>query len=416
MRDAIFSGQSAGVTPRTVIPIAAIANARISTGLVRALTAQMYLRESYVSHVPVLDTAPAVLAEFESLCINLKRELVARDPVERAFVAFWPTTAASSVAEAYCVAAERIEAGSAILHAAEGVSERIVLDSYKIVDADLAALIEETGTPAGWYPIIIGYGAVPETPSGVPVPAEALLAPTNVERRMLLPDGLAELKRRLRALYETGRGGKIDEEDEVIGVGEGVSEDDDEAAGSDTGIPIPAETFIEELSQKLEVHPISVYWLLRELREKEGAVSEPEITRFVEEYVSVLVLRLLGHQWPSEIDGRQPLPTWADEDGIIPLTEGTNEAPLIARVRACLASDFGAEHAGAVEREFQEITGKPLTGWLASEFFKRHVSQFRKRPIAWQLTSAGLINATRRGRIAERAGVLLLCVLPPTGH
>ena len=162
-------------------------------------------------------------------------------------------------------------------------------------------------------------------------------------------EALAELKRRLRAAYEAGPGGKVDEEDDDTGNGEDASDDEDEseAAVSGARIPIPAETFLEELSQKLEIHPISVYWLLRELREKEGVVSKPELVRFVEDYLSVLVLRLLGHRWPREVEANEPLPAWADQDGIVPLTEGTNEPALVARVRARLASDFGTERAGA---------------------------------------------------------------------
>ncbi|MGI8549363.1 MAG: hypothetical protein ACR2PL_01000 [Dehalococcoidia bacterium] len=43
--------------------------------------------------------------------------------------------------------------------------------------------------------------------------------------------------------------------------------DEEEAIALGARIPIPAETFLEELSQKLDVHPISVYRLLKEMRE-----------------------------------------------------------------------------------------------------------------------------------------------------
>src|SRR5690606_27821835 len=60
---------------------------------------------------------------------------------------------------------------------------------------------------------------------------------------------------------------------------------------------------------------------------------------------------------------------------------------------------FGAEHGHIVEREIGIFLGlkkhdgwgkhKPITldRWFKDEFFKRHVSQFKKRPIAWHLTS-----------------------------
>ena len=65
-------------------------------------------------------------------------------------------------------------------------------------------------------------------------------------------------------------------------------------------IPIPTETFLEELSQKLEIHPISVYWLLKEGIEQEGWRCLPEERRLAAERVTVMILRLLGHQWPTQ--------------------------------------------------------------------------------------------------------------------
>ena len=44
----------------------------------------------------------------------------------------------------------------------------------------------------------------------------------------------------------------------------GVRYEEEMASGAH--IPIPTETFLEELSVRMELHPISVYWLLEELR------------------------------------------------------------------------------------------------------------------------------------------------------
>ena len=61
--------------------------------------------------------------------------------------------------------------------------------------------------------------------------------------------------------------------------------------------------------------------------------------------------------------------------------------------------EFGAERGAEIGREAGNILGwkngdewgkqKPTTlaRWFEKEFFKRHVSQFKKRPIAWHLTS-----------------------------
>jgi hypothetical protein len=150
--------------------------------------------------------------------------------------------------------------------------------------------------------------------------------------------------------YEAGPGGEAEEDDDGAGNDEeeaGDNEDESEDEVSGARIPIPAETFLEELSQKLEIHPVCVYWLLRELREREGVVSKPELVRFVEDYLSVLVLRLLGHQWPREVEAKESLPAWADHDGVVPLTGSTSDSALIARMRARLSGRLRRPSASA---------------------------------------------------------------------
>ncbi|MBI4602610.1 MAG: hypothetical protein HY721_11685 [Planctomycetes bacterium] len=57
-----------------------------------------------------------------------------------------------------------LEAGdavAAVLHAIEGFSERVVFDAYGLDAGDTAAVLDETGTPAGWFPLVQGYEALP---------------------------------------------------------------------------------------------------------------------------------------------------------------------------------------------------------------------------------------------------------------
>jgi hypothetical protein len=399
---------SAGVFLREPLHVlGAVLNARLSSFLVRSISPKIQLRESYVSRVPLPNHSPDSLAALDPACLAIKRRLVALDPTERSFGGI--AVRATSLTEAWRNLAGEADAVAAVLHTLEGLSERAVFAAYGIAGDDLQAVLDETGTPAGWLPLIQGHDTLPELPSGLEVSREALALLACEPRRTLAAADLDDLKRRLRALYEAGPGGAAHEDDQAPGDDE--DEEESEAAVSGARIPIPTESFLEELSQKLEIHPISVYWLLRELREKEGALSKPELVRIVEDYVSVNVLRLLGHQWPREIERHEPLPAWADEDGIIPLTEGTGEPALLARVRARLAEDFGADRAGVVEREFHEIMGKPLGAWLASDFFKRHISQFKKRPIAWQIASTPATGGKRRGRGAARTASAFACLV-----
>ncbi|WP_447972363.1 hypothetical protein [Nitrospira sp. Kam-Ns4a] len=363
-----------------------VLNCRATSAAARSLRAQIVLTGDYVSRVPLPERIPDSLAAIESACIELKRRLVALDPTERSFGGI--PVRGESLTDAWHNLANDAEAVAAVLHTLEGLSEREVFEAYGIAGEDLQAVLDETGTPAGWFPLIAGYDALPDLPKGIDLP-EDLFAPIGHEPRRTLSAGeLSDLKRRLRALYEAGPGGRVEEEEDAIPSDGEDDEDEENDAALGARIPIPAETFLEELSQKLEVHPISVYWLLREMREKDGVTCQPELQRFIAEYVSVTVLRLLGHRWPKEIEAGEPLPSWADPDGIIPLTEGAGEPTLHERVRERIAEDFGAARVHAIEQEFDEIMGKPLGSWLSTEFFPRHVSRFKKRPIAWQIESS----------------------------
>jgi hypothetical protein len=337
----------------------------------------------------------------------LKRHLVGLDPNERTFAYRLPGNI--SLEAAWQLATDEAEAVAAVLHTIEGLSEREVFSAYGIAGDNLQAVLDETGTPAGWFPLIAGYDAMPELPGELMVDPKLLEPLAREQRCTASPEALADLKRRLRALYEAGPGAQAEDETGV-GEGDGNDEEEQEAAVSGARIPIPTETFLEELSQKLEIHPISVYWLLKELREEEGVVSLLELRRYVQDYFTALILRLLGHRWPKQIEGGEPVPKWADPDGIIPLTDGTGERTLLDRVRDRIAVDFDEGRVDAIEQEFRQITGRGLADWLARDSFPHHVSQFRRRPIAWLLESGRAVDtrweaaSSRRGRRSTRTG------------
>ena len=72
----------------------------------------------------------------------------------------------------------------------------------------------------------------------------------------------------------------------------------------------------------------------------------------------------------------------ADTDGIVPLHQ------LVEEVRNCLAKDFGKDQVEIKEKEIEEILGKNLEEWIATEYFDFHVNLYKRRPIFWHLTSA----------------------------
>ena len=133
----------------------------------------------------------------------------------------------------------------------------------------------------------------------------------------------------------------IDEKDSQSDLSAQAGNDEESETLIGKRIPIPTETFLEELSIKMEIHPISIYWLIKEMREDEGVVCWPECKRYVEDYFTVMILRMLGFRWPKQVEAGEPVPEWADKDGIIPITDHTGEKTLPEHIRDRIGVEFG---------------------------------------------------------------------------
>lgn len=374
----IFSAKGPSVFARPGVEldgIIAYLSSRPVSYLLRATAAALDFSESYIQQAPSLSAQQLNrVALYVSLCRTLKQSLLARDCTQVPFEPksqFLDRARASTLTQ--CLAVE------AVLSTIDGVAEQVIFDFLELDASSVSQVISETGSPAGWFPMVEDHDDLPELPENLPaVSQEVVECLADHERKALSQDEVAELKSHLRSLYQAGIGAK----EETDSVDDDETEGDEEEAVVGARIPIPAETFLEELSQKLEIHPISVYWLLREGIEKEGWRCLPEERRTTSDTLIVTILRLIGHRWPKQIEAGEPVPDWADPDGVIPLTDNTSELSLFVRVRDRLAAEFGN---GNVEREFEEIMGKPLSQWIVADFFGAHISQFKKRPIAWQL-------------------------------
>ena len=131
----------------------------------------------------------------------------------------------------------------------------------------------------------------------------------------------------------------------------------------------------------------------------------------LEDRLSVLVLRLLGHRWPRQIEAGEPVPDWADHDGVIPLTAGTGEPTVADRLRERLRAEDGDLGAQQAEALLVELTGQDLETWLRKTFFTRHVRQFKHRPIAWHLASRPVAAKAARGKRKANGQPAFECLL-----
>ena len=418
-------------------------NCRFASQIVRSLSAKIQLPESYVWNIPFPRRSVPFLVVSEKTCITLKHHLVACDPTERSF-----TGVVSDQAQ--------LDAIAALLHTLEGINEAEVFAACGVAGDDMQAVLDETGVPAGFHPLLAGYDALPDVATDSTDTTDRdqiILSGIGAIRAIRGSDELARIKTRLRALYEAGPGTKesTDNTDttdntemdlsgiRAIGAirGSDEADDDEEATVAGAHIPIPTETFLEELSVRMELHPISVYWLLEELR-SEGARCMPEERRLLEDRLSVLALRLLGHRWPRELTTDNTDSTdkteldlseiraigairgshkhairgalEADADGIIPLVHlGTGETTLAERLRVRLRAEDGETGAQRTEHLLTELTGATsLEDWCARLFWPRHVKQFKSRPIAWHIASRPAGAGKKRG---TRQSPLFACML-----
>lgn len=369
--------------------IVALLNCRPVTYLLRAISPNVHFRPGYVKSLPIPNDLTH-LSQFTKLCIEYKKYEISLELSEYSF----ELSKLKSFSNDY---GNRI---TAFRLSTEWLLEKYFSTLFKIDERDMINTYNDVGTPAGIHPLITKYDSIPSLPEGFSILHSEVINCLNDHKRIFpTQHDLEELKKRLRVLYEAGFGANDEENND-----DNTTSDDEESFVLSAPIPIPSETFLEELAQKMEIHPMSIYWLLKEGIEGEGWRCIPEEKRYTEDLFTAIVLLLIGHRWPKQIEAGEPVPKWADPDGIIPITSGITHPTLLQQVRDRIAAEFPGGKVHEIEKEFEEIIGIRLERWLAGEFFKHHVSQFKKRPIAWQLSSSpsGITSGKGKGRGSRR--------------
>src|SRR5262249_47571908 len=151
---------------------------------------------------------------------------------------------------------------------------------------------------------------------------------------------LEALRARIRILYEGGVGSTRIDNDTDCDPPFSDEKGRDEQSVPNARVHIPPETLLESLALQLRVHPISMLWLLEEGRDNGGWISIPEERRFKEDALTMIVLRLLGHRWPKQIEADEPAWDGVDRDGITLISNGVAEKTLYERVRARIPQEF----------------------------------------------------------------------------
>jgi hypothetical protein len=372
----------------------ALANSNIIQFVFNAIEPTIDYHEGYFMSLPAPSTNQiSSLQILGEIAIAMKLRQTGETITERCFDIV-------SVAESLGVE-QNSQARDALIHTIEGFNDRIIGDAYGLNKKDIDVISSEVGTPVDWYPLIAGYDSRPSLPNNYNLPRFPQEFFNHLESHKRIDPSkelLFVIKNKLQNHYEIGPGAKDIEQDDTNETEEEGNSIEEETV-LDTIIPI--ETFLEELSVKMQIHPISIYWLLEELK-AEGARCKPEELRLLEDRLSTLVLRLLGHRWPKQLETGEPVPAWASSDGVIPLVVGTGEAALTEQVRARLRTENGELGVQQTEALLTELTGLSLEEWLRRRFFARHVSQFKYRPIAWHLASNPTNSAKKKHDVSQR--------------
>ena len=115
------------------------------------------------------------------------------------------------------------------------------------------------------------------------------------------------------------------------------------------------------------------------------------------EPLQVAVARLLGFRWPRQqgqtVSGAGPVPddglgAHSDADGVVCLPAVGGEMPAADRLRALLATAYGADWSQASQEALlaqAEYAGKSLEEWLRDGFFAQHARLFHNRPFIWHI-------------------------------
>ena len=116
--------------------------------------------------------------------------------------------------------------------------------------------------------------------------------------------------------------------------------------------------------------------------------------------LQVAVARLLGYQWPAELDAQMELAPemrevmkknadfagLIDDDGIVCIPAVRGEKTAAKRLADILYKAYGDAWSSSVEDKLlKAVKAKDWESWLRDKFFEQHSKLFQHRPFIWQI-------------------------------
>lgn len=157
-----------------------------------------------------------------------------------------------------------------------------------------------------------------------------------------------------------------------------LSGDEEDLQDLSESLPFPAFGLVDNFARCHGMDLETAYLALLEASERYGPGNK-NLADGVEDFFMVMILRLFGHRWPGEASESEAVGDSVDNEGIIPISDGTGRPTLLARIRDRLAEDFGVDRVNTISAEFAKIVGQSLEVWLMQAFFRQHALRFKKQ-------------------------------------
>lgn len=373
-------------------------NSSLTTFLLRAITQSNDFHEGYLRRLPWPRLEPKLVpfaSEVAKAILECAAELTSAHFTEVTFGSLAPH--AGSFVDSARHRLLFTLAKEFVVCAGEAVFQRLAYRQWALSASDIE-LVERS----------MGAVEVPPHSDSLPPESSFLNRIADLQLGQVAPGNSAQSGERESLAKDYIQG--VHETEPTVADEDSFSDEAEDDDKDSTTLPMPPFGDVDAFSRFAGINFAESYLTLRSAISA-GALGDSRLTAEACNLVTGIALRLLGHRWPKQIEANEALPTWVDLSGIIPLTSGGGEAPLVERVRQRLAAEFTNGNLAALEREFEQIVGLKLEHWLASSFFERHITQFKRRPIVWQIESQVRIRASGTRRRGVRPSPRFSCVL-----
>ena len=126
---------------------------------------------------------------------------------------------------------------------------------------------------------------------------------------------------------------------------------------------------LEKVSNLMKINPISIFNLIEEYE----LINNIDFRNEIHNYISFLILELLKEE----------------SLGIIIIKNPLERQVVVKMLLKKFDLIFGIENTDSIHKQINNALGKTIDLWIEKDFFKNHISQFKKRPIIWHLSSEG---------------------------